>query len=91
MGKTIALMAGAVMVLLAGCSETKGGGDESAKAKADFERACTSCHFADVALSKVKTKDEWKATVQRMRVKGAALSHDEGERVALWLHSQRPQ
>lgn len=91
MGKAIALTLGAMLAVAAGCSENKGGGDDSAKAKADFERACTTCHFADVALSKTKTKDEWKATAQRMRVKGAALSHDEAERVALWLHSQRPQ
>lgn len=81
----------AVLVTAVACTRESGGGQEAtAKAKADFERACGACHSLDVPLSKSKTLDGWKETVHRMRIKGAAVSEKDGDAIAGYLYSVKP-
>lgn len=45
--------------------------------KALLEERCTKCHDLTRIVSKKKTAEDWKATVERMVGKGAVLNADE--------------
>lgn len=80
------------LILVSSCSDkgSVSGSDKLGKAKANFERACSTCHSLDVPLARSKSAEGWKQSVHNMRIKGAALSEAEGDAVAEYLHSIRP-
>lgn len=53
--------------------------------KAAFESICKTCHGLDRPLSKLKTADEWKATVARMVKNGAAVTDAQQGQIAAYL------
>ena len=82
--------------LLAACGEAKDETavptteqEEAAPVKLDgkslLEERCTRCHDLGRVERARKTEEEWKATVERMRGKGAMLSQAEQELVIQYL------
>jgi hypothetical protein len=78
-------------ILLAACGgsdqqQDKGqGAPGTLDGKALVEERCTKCHGLDRVTSAHKTKEEWKATVERMVGKGADLNTQEQEVVIEYL------
>jgi len=52
-------------------------GASKSDGKALLEERCTTCHDLTRTISKKKTAEGWKATVERMVGKGAVLNADE--------------
>ncbi|MGQ9515945.1 MAG: hypothetical protein ACUVWB_01080 [Anaerolineae bacterium] len=63
----------------------------AADGQALVQERCTVCHSLDRVRQSRKTEAEWKATVERMRGKGARLSADELEVVIRYLASTYPK
>ena len=59
--------------------------------KSLLEERCTRCHDLGRVERARKTKEEWKATVERMVEKGAQLSQAEQEQVIQYLTETYPQ
>jgi mono/diheme cytochrome c family protein len=59
--------------------------------KSTFDTKCSDCHGTDRPLSKSKSREEWKATVQRMAGKKPGhLSDAEQASIAAYLAIVRP-
>jgi hypothetical protein len=57
-----------------------------ALAKDHFVAKCSKCHRLDAALSDTRTPEEWRATVEAMRLKDPAwISEDEARAIAEFL------
>jgi cytochrome c5 len=56
-----------------------------------LEERCTRCHSLDRVRQSRKSEAEWKATVERMVGKGAALSAQEIEAVVRYLAQTYPK
>ena len=53
--------------------EPKGLSRDYRTVKAEFERVCTKCHTLDPVLRKNRSVEEWKETVERMKMRGAKV------------------
>ena len=61
-----------------------------ARGQSAFQASCTSCHDANLALSKQKSLKEWRNTVRRMAAKdGANVPDADWESIAIYLTSLR--
>jgi uncharacterized membrane protein len=60
-------------------------------AQALLQERCTKCHDLGRVERARKTKEEWKATVERMVGKGAQLSQAEQEQVIQYLTETYPK
>jgi cytochrome c5 len=76
-------LVGGIFLITAVCSLAADKGGPNGKTL--FENNCGKCHNLDRATSKKKTKDEWQATVLRMKQKGAAINYDEAKLIADYL------
>lgn len=52
-----------------------------------IHQKCGLCHSVKVALSKHRSKDEWKKVVYAMKVRGLKLSDDEEKRIIEYLYN----
>jgi competence protein ComEA len=55
------------------------------KAKSIVEGACTDCHGLDQVVQSGKSREEWRATVNRMVKKGASLTPEQIDTVVDYL------
>lgn len=80
----------AVLFQFTACSEKKETiGEKVPAVKAEFEKLCSSCHSVDIVLSRNKTLDGWRQTVDRMRKKGMEITDAKASEVAEYLFSVR--
>ncbi|MGC8825499.1 MAG: hypothetical protein ACP5TV_00670 [Anaerolineae bacterium] len=56
-----------------------------------MQERCTRCHSLDRVRQSRKSEADWKATVERMVGKGAALSAEEIEAVVRYLAQTYPK
>jgi len=97
LGTVLCLTSLAAALLIGAAAAAGDVSDEQAKSKALFEERCSICHGIDRPLSKNKTKEEWQATVKRMRenfkklkVRGT-ITEEEAKRIVDYLATVRGQ
>ena len=71
--------------IFAGCSM----GPKDAAGQRLFERACGQCHKIKVPLSKRNNVEGWRRIIWGMRQRGAKVTDEEAERIAVYLSNVR--
>ncbi|PLX41172.1 MAG: hypothetical protein C0608_06825 [Deltaproteobacteria bacterium] len=56
-----------------------------------LEVGCGVCHSTETPLSKRKTLEGWRRTVNAMRARGARISDEEAEKIVNYLYRIRPK
>ena len=73
---------------LAGSACEKKGG-KPVDAEQLLESRCSTCHFSTDVYAALKTPEQWKTTVERMRgINPAMISPEEGEIITAYLQEQ---
>ncbi len=79
-----AVLALALLLLLAACTQPQA--PKSKSAKELFEEKCTQCHSTErIVQHEPLTREEWRQVVERMRSNGCQLTDEEAERIADYL------
>lgn len=72
------------------CSEKKQTlGERGPDVKATFEKVCSACHSIDIPLSRNKSPEGWRETVNRMKSKGLSIDQKTTDDIVNYLISTR--
>jgi cytochrome c5 len=91
LGSLLAACGGAEKETIAPTTEQEKATPAAIEGKALLQERCTRCHDVGRVEQARKTKEEWKATVERMVGKGAQLSQAEQEQVIQYLTETYPK
>jgi hypothetical protein len=91
LGSLLAACGGAKEKTAVPTTEQKKATPAALEGKTLLQERCTTCHDLRRVERAKKTEEEWKATVERMVVKGAKLSQVEQEVVIQYLAETYPR